>query len=95
MIFIKKFQILLVNSNVNWTAPLIKKFIDALIEVTSCKEVAELENRLISQETWKELENRTRIDCDVLEKFWDFQLHMQLFCTREICLDRIKAKLIE
>lgn len=80
---------------VTWTVPLISKFIKTLMDVTLCEEVEDLKDASIPKPVWQKLEEKLKIDQNILKVFWMHQLHMQLFCPERIYLNDIKIKLIE
>lgn len=82
-------------TDVDWTLPLIAKFIDCLMDVTLCEELIDLKDATIPKVIWQKLEEKLNIDQNVLKTYWIHQLHMQLFCPEPIYLNDIKIKLIE
>ncbi|XP_076749253.1 uncharacterized protein LOC143422472 [Xylocopa sonorina] len=80
---------------VNWTLPLVGKFIKVLMNITLSKNVNDLKNAVIPKPVWKKLEQKLKIDYNELKKFWMYRLHMQLFCPEPIYLNDIRIKLIE
>ncbi|XP_058802264.1 uncharacterized protein LOC131670573 isoform X2 [Phymastichus coffea] len=82
-------------TDIKWTCPLVKKFIDSILEITACNDLMNLKNQQIDTIVWRKLEKKMCIDSIVLQNFWYLQLHMQLFCPTPIYLNDIKVKLIE
>ncbi|XP_032673210.1 uncharacterized protein LOC116845053 isoform X2 [Odontomachus brunneus] len=81
--------------NVNWTLPLIKKFIKKLLNITKIVNVEDLKHATLPMPIWQKMEEELNIDGNVLKVFWQHQLHLQLFSTNPIYLNDIKIQLIE
>ncbi|XP_012222593.1 transcription termination factor 1-like isoform X2 [Linepithema humile] len=81
--------------NINWTLPLIKEFIENLLDVTLSEDIEELKYATLPKSVWQKLEEKLNIHETVLKTFWQHQLHLQLFSTGPIYLNDIKIKLIE
>ncbi|XP_014216204.1 uncharacterized protein LOC106644990 [Copidosoma floridanum] len=84
-----------VSTNVEWTYPVVRKFLDEMLELTSCSHISELKNQVYDKNIWNQLGSKLDIDRVVLKKFWYLQLHMQLFCPKPIYLNDFKIELIE
>ncbi|CAL7944248.1 unnamed protein product [Xylocopa violacea] len=84
-----------VPPKVNWTLPLIGRFIKVFMNITLSENVRDLKDAIIPKPVWKKLEQKLKIDHNQLKKFWVYRLHMQLFCPEPIYLNDIKIKLIE
>lgn len=78
-----------------WTIPVIQNFIVTLLKVTMSENLSELKHATLPHVVWVEMEKRLNIDRDVMEKFWQHQLHMQLFADKPIHLNDVKVRLIE
>nr|XP_012146275.1 PREDICTED: uncharacterized protein LOC100883596 isoform X2 [Megachile rotundata] len=81
--------------DIEWTLPLIAKFIECLMDITLCDELIDLKDATIPKVIWQKLEEKLNIEQNVLKMYWIHQLHMQLFCPEPIYLNDIKIKLIE
>ncbi|XP_036148519.1 uncharacterized protein LOC105837813 [Monomorium pharaonis] len=84
-----------VLDNVRWTLPLVKKFIETLLNVTLSENIRELKDATLPKPVWKKMEEKLNINENVLKTYWQHQLHMQLFSTEPIYLNDIKIQLIE
>lgn len=78
-----------------WTLPLIKKFIKTLLDITLSEDVEELKNATLPKPLWQKMEKKLNIHQNTLKSFWQHQLHLQLFSTGPIYLNDIKIQLIE
>ena len=83
------------NSDVTWTLPMRKNFVETLLHVTLCKDIYELKNAIIPRVVWQEMREKMNMDEEVLIKLWYKELHMQLFSPNPIFMNDIKVKLIE
>ncbi|XP_058802272.1 uncharacterized protein LOC131670578 [Phymastichus coffea] len=79
----------------DWTLPMTKDFIKALMTATLCNDIQELKNHTIIDCVWRKVGEDLKIDPSSLKNFWYYRLHMQLFCTEPIYFNDIKIKLIE
>lgn len=89
------FNVITALADVRWTLPLIKKFIDALLNVTVSEDIRELKDATFPKPVWKKMEEKLNINENVLRTYWQHQLHLQLFSTDPIYLNDIKIQLIE
>lgn len=80
---------------ISWSLSLIKKFIKNLLDITISENTIELKDAVIPGVVWQKLEEKVGISWKILRYFWLHQLHMQLFCPREIYLNDVKIMIIE
>ncbi|XP_011504766.1 PREDICTED: uncharacterized protein LOC105367695, partial [Ceratosolen solmsi marchali] len=83
-----------VDINISWTYAMVREFINTLTETSTCK-LEELKNIVIDQTIWDEMGKKLNIDQKILQNFWYYQLHMQIFCPEPIYLNELKINLIE
>lgn len=76
-----------------WTLPLIKSFIENLLDLTLSTDIMELKDAVIPCVVWDKMEEKMEINAKILRYFWLHQLHMQLFCPNEIYLNDVKIML--
>lgn len=84
-----------IDCGIDWTLNDVYQFIEALIELTLSNDIKELKYLLILECVWKEMEKKLKKSQESLKNFWNYRLHMQLFCTQPIYITDIKIKLIE
>ena len=65
------------------------------MDVILCNDVFELKDHFIPDSAWKEVEQKIKIDSEILKDVWYCRLHMQLFSPKPIYCNDVKIKLIE
>jgi len=95
LLIINLFNLITVLKNVIWTLLLIKKFIKTLLDITLSEDINDLKCAILPKPIWQKMEKKLGICEKTLKRFWQQQLHLQLFSTSPIYLNDIKIQLIE
>ncbi|XP_043277490.1 uncharacterized protein [Venturia canescens] len=84
-----------VLTKVEWDLCLVEEYVRTLLDVTLSEDLMELKDAFIPKVVWIKMEQKIKIQWQLLSRFWEQQLHLQLFSAQPIYLNEIKIKLIE